>query len=99
MLWYISYNTIFQQNYIKNFVDKGWLFTLWNRLCPTATSATMADQALFDQWGTNFKNNHPKGNIWQSIADHLGYLGTCCSIFSDEELTSVEVSWTVPQTS
>lgn len=39
-------------------------------------------QMLFDKQDGNYKNNYLQDNIWQSIANPLGLLGSCCSVFT-----------------
>lgn len=39
----------------------------------------------------NYKSNNLQDNIWQTIAGQLGYLGSCCFIFSDKVLAFVKL--------
>lgn len=50
-------------------------------------------QALFQRRDTNSTNGDLKNNIWQSLTCHLGWLGSCWSVwFLDEVLASISAA-------
>lgn len=48
----------------------------------------------FYKQDTNYKS---KGRIWQFNANQLGSLISCCSVFTDEALTSLKMPQSIPQ--
>lgn len=54
-------------------------------------------QKALNRRDANYKNSDLKDNKWQSIVVQPGWLGGCCSDFSDEVLASVKMLRTVSQ--